>query len=121
MSKPRSKTAPKPKRLSPDALTRVAGMFSLFAEPARLAILQELQDSPLCVNDLVGRLELSQAHVSRQLQILHEGGLLDRERQGTQAFYSIADPIVFRLCEEVCGKLGRDARAEARTAAQFGA
>jgi ArsR family transcriptional regulator len=108
----------KSKKLSAAALERVAAMFALFSEPARLAILQELQQGDLCVNDLVRILGISQAHVSRQLSILHEGGLLARKRKGTQAFYSIADPIVFTLCEEVCGKLARDAKAEA--AMKFG-
>ena len=108
----------KSKKLSPAALQRVAAMFTLFSEPIRLAILQELQQGEQCVNDLVATLGISQAHVSRQLSILHDGGLLARERKGTQVFYSIADPIVFKLCEEVCGKLARDAKAEA--AVRFG-
>lgn len=108
---PKSKDAAK--KLSPEALQRVATMFSLFSEPVRLAILQELQLGERCVNDLVRLLGLSQAHVSRQLSILRDGGLLARERKGTQVFYSIADPIVFTLCEEVCGKLARDAKAGA--------
>jgi DNA-binding transcriptional ArsR family regulator len=109
----------KSKKLSTAALERVAAMFALFSEPARLAILQELQQQgELCVNDLVRLLGISQAHVSRQLSILHDGGLLARNRKGTQAIYSIADPIVFTLCEEVCGKLARDAKAEA--AVKFG-
>ena len=33
----------KSKKLSPAALQRVAAMFTLFSEPIRLAILQELQ------------------------------------------------------------------------------
>lgn len=104
---------PKNKKLSPAALKRVAAMFSLFAEPTRLAILQELQQGERCVNDLVRLLSISQAHVSRQLSILHHGGLLARERKGTQAFYSIADPIVFALCEQVCGKLAKDSKEHA--------
>lgn len=111
---PKAKT----KKLSPAALERVAAMFALFSEPVRLAILQELQQGEQSVNDLVRILGISQAHVSRQLSILHDGGLLARERKGTQVFYSIADPIVFKLCEEVCGKLARDAKAEA--AVKFG-
>lgn len=113
-----SKGKDKSKKLSPEALTRVAAMFSLFSEPVRLAILQELQQGERCVNDLVALLGLSQAHVSRQLSILHDGGLLARERKGTQVIYSIADPIVYTLCDEVCGKLSRDAKAEA--AVKFG-
>jgi DNA-binding transcriptional ArsR family regulator len=109
---------PKAKRLSPDALEKVAAMFALFSEPVRLAILQELQQRAMRVNDLVRTLGISQAHVSRQLSILHDGGLLHRERKGTQVTYSIADPLVFTLCQEVCGKLARDAKAEA--AVKFG-
>ena len=105
-------------RLSPAALDRVAAMFTLFSESARLAILQELQQGELCVNDLVRLLGISQAHVSRQLSILHDGGLLGRKRKGTQVFYFIADPIVFTLCEDVRNKLARDAKAEA--AVKFG-
>ena len=105
-------------RLSPAALERVAAMFALFSEPARLAIMQELHQGELCVNDLVRILGISQAHVSRQLSIMHDGGLLGRKRKGTQAFYFISDPIVFTLCEDVRGKLARDAKAEA--AVKFG-
>ena len=56
-------------------------------------------------------------HVSRQLSILFDGGLLTRERRGTQVFYSISDQIVFEMCELVCGKLNRDARSIAAAAA----
>jgi DNA-binding transcriptional ArsR family regulator len=105
-------------KLSPEALARVAQMFSLFSEPTRLAILQELKESEMSVNEVVATIGVSQAHVSRQLSILCEGGLLKRRRNGSQVFYSIADPIVFTLCEEVCGKLARDAKAEA--AVHFG-
>jgi DNA-binding transcriptional ArsR family regulator len=113
MSRSKPKPRPKLKRLSAAALERVAAMFALFSEPVRLGILQELQHSELCVNDLVRLLGVSQAHVSRQLSILHGGGLLTRARKGTQVCYRIADPIVFKLCEEVCGKLARDAKADA--------
>lgn len=100
-------------KLSPAALQRVAATFALFSEPIRLAILQELKEQELSVNEIVGKLAISQAHVSRQLTILSDGGLLKRERRGTQVFYSIADPIVFTLCESVCTKLAKDAKAEA--------
>jgi DNA-binding transcriptional ArsR family regulator len=100
-------------KLSPEALQRVARMFTLFSEPMRLALLQELKDGAQSVNALVEMLGVSQAHVSRQLSILCDGGLLTREKRGAQVFYSIADPIVFDLCEQVCGKIARDAKANA--------
>jgi DNA-binding transcriptional ArsR family regulator len=79
----------------------------------RLALLQELQPGAQSVNTLVAALGVSQAHVSRQLSILCEGGLLAREKRGAQVFYSISDPIVFDLCEQVCSKIARDAKAGA--------
>jgi len=100
-------------KLTPVALQRVAATFGLFSEPIRLAILQELKDQELSVNQIVSILSISQAHMSRQLTILYDGGLLKRERRGTQVFYSIGDPLVFTLCEAVCTKLARDAKAEA--------
>lgn len=106
------------KKLNRAALERVAETFSLFSEPTRLAILQELKGGRQCVGQLVEVLGVSQAHVSRQLGILHAGGLLLRERQGAQVYYSIQDPLVEILCGEVCLKLSRDAKE--RASVEFG-
>ena len=106
-------TSKNSRKLSSEALQRVARMFTLFSEPMRLSLLQELKDGPQSVNALVAALGVSQAHVSRQLGILSDGGLLAREKRGAQVFYSIADLIVFELCEQVCEKIARDAKASA--------
>lgn len=92
------------------ALERIADLFRVFAEPTRLAILQELQGGALTVGQLVERLRASQANTSKQLKTLHDAGLLERERRGTQILYSIGDPIVFSLCALACEKLNRDAQ-----------
>ncbi|MEM8954658.1 MAG: metalloregulator ArsR/SmtB family transcription factor [Verrucomicrobiota bacterium] len=94
------------------ALEHVALMFRAFAEATRLAILQELKTGPLSVNQLVTNLDTSQANISKQLRILHDAELLHREKIGTQVFYQIKDETVFQLCELVCDKLNRDARAK---------
>jgi len=89
-------------------------MFRAFAEPTRLAIIQELKDGGLTVSEIVARLTTSQANVSKQLKQLHDAGVLAREKQGTQVRYRIADPMVFELCRTVCEKLNRDAVKPAR-------
>ncbi len=93
------------------ALEKVARMFSLFSDATRLTILLELKDGPLTVGDLVKRIGGSQGNVSKQLHLLFDNGLLDREKQGTQVFYSLSDEMIFPLCRMVCEKLNRDAHS----------
>ncbi|MEY3395452.1 MAG: hypothetical protein RL346_1688 [Verrucomicrobiota bacterium] len=96
-------------KLSGKQLERVATMFRAFAEPTRLAILQELKDGELIVSEMVSRLSTSQANVSKQLKHLHDAGILSRRKDGTQVLYAISDSMVFELCRTVCEKLNRDA------------
>jgi DNA-binding transcriptional ArsR family regulator len=98
--------------LSTAQLDAVARLFRVLAEPTRLAILQELRRDPRSVNELVESLGAKQANVSKQLGILFDAGLLDRERSGNCVVYSIREPAIFELCEIVCGKLKRDAERQ---------
>jgi ArsR family transcriptional regulator len=99
------------------SLEAVARLFAVLAEPTRLAILQALKGGARGVSELVAELEVKQANVSKQLGLLYGAGLLARERDGNVVRYSIADPMIFDLCELVCGKLRRDAE---RQLAQLG-
>ena len=59
-------------KLPPDQLERVANLFRAFAEPTRLAIIQELKTGELSVSEIVDLLPTSQANVSKQLKLLYE-------------------------------------------------
>ena len=63
----------------------------------------------ITVNELVKASGMKQANVSKQLAILHDHQLVKREREGTFIRYEIADPMVFSLCQLVCGKMAKDA------------
>ncbi len=93
-------------------LQAVAKLFDLLAEPTRLDILQNLKKKPLSVGQIVDATNAKQSNISKQLGILHDTGLLKRERQGNLIFYSIADPMIFDLCALVCGKLTKDAESQ---------
>lgn len=95
------------------ALEHVANLFGVFADATRLSILLELKAGPLSVGELVKRLKLTQGNVSKQLKILSDHGLLDRQRTGSKVFYSIADEMIFPLCNQVCDKLNRDQNRDA--------
>ncbi|MGA0846226.1 MAG: ArsR/SmtB family transcription factor [Luteolibacter sp.] len=97
-------------KLDIEQLARVAELFRAFAEPTRLAILQELKQGEMMVSAIVERLTTSQANISKQLKVLHDAGVVIRRKSGTQVLYRIADPMVFELCRTVCDKLNRDAK-----------
>jgi len=99
--------------LARDQLEAVAGQFGVLAEPTRLAILQSLREGGRSVGELVVELEAKQANISKQLGVLYAAGLVGRERHGNEVHYSIRDPMIFELCELVCGKLRRDAERQA--------
>lgn len=88
--------------LSSRTLELVARRFRYLGEPFRLRILQSLQRSEKTVTELVADLEANQPNVSKHLNLLLEGGLVARRKQGTSSIYSVADPMIFTLCDLVC-------------------
>jgi ArsR family transcriptional regulator len=67
-----------------------AKLFRGFADPMRLAILNELGDGELRVTDLARRLNGSQSNISGHLQCLKGCGLVADRPEGRQVFYRIA-------------------------------
>ncbi len=98
------------KPMSRNQLEVVAALFAALSEPSRLALLQALHNGPLAVHQLMDICEMKQANVSKHLGVLHSHRLVERERKGAFITYRIADPMVFSLCELVCGKMERDAK-----------
>jgi DNA-binding transcriptional ArsR family regulator len=89
----------------------IAQRFRLLGEPMRLRILQVLEPGELPVSEIVNALNSSQPNISRHLQALLQGGLISRRREGLNIFYSIADPMVFKLCQLVCSSATEQTRA----------
>ncbi len=67
----------------------------------------QLRSAPATVGELQAELGASQQNVSKHLGILHAAGLIARAKDGNHARYSISDPSVFELCEQVCGGVRR--------------
>ena len=98
------------------AIEQVAAFFSAFAVPMRLKILNALRHGERNVGDLAATLGSGQANMSKHLRLLAEAGLIEKSTRGTSAFYRIADPRIYHLCDLVCTQVGRrlDKQAEAR-------
>jgi len=103
----------KKKLLSAGQLQAVSGLFAVLSEPSRLGLLQSLHDGPLTVTELVKATAMKQANVSKHLAVLHDHHLVKRERDGISIRYEIADPMIFSLCNLVCGKMEKDTRKAA--------
>lgn len=102
-----SHVMPKHRPLTEDALLLVAQRFAVLAEPMRLRLIQTLLAGERNVTELVGATGGTQANISRHLQTLITAHILTRRKEGLQVFYRIADPTIPRLCELVCGSLGK--------------
>ena len=68
----------------------LAEALQVLADPARLRLLSLIATCPdgeACGCDLTGLVGLSQPTVSHHLKVLHEAGLLDRERRGKWVYF----------------------------------
>lgn len=99
--------------LSDEMTASVANLFKALGEPMRLRLLQELEQGSATVGELAARMGTSQANASKHLKALDESGLVARRKEGLQVVVSVADPLVFQLCELVCGREAARARAKA--------
>ena len=101
-----TRTLPHP--LPPPLIERIAERFRVLGEPMRIRLLEALRDREATVGELQEATGASQQNVSKHLGVLLRAGIVGRRRQGNFAVYSIVDPMVFSLCEEVCGGMRRE-------------
>ena len=76
--------------LSADQAAQVAPLLKALAEPVRLRLMSLVASHPggeACVCDLNDAFDLSQPTISHHLKVLHEAGLLDREKRGVWVYY----------------------------------
>jgi len=103
-----------------EVMQQIAEYFSILSEPMRLRILNLLRDGEKCVQDLVEATETSQANVSKHLKVMLQAGILSRRSEGTSAYYSIEDDLIFELCNLVCDRLATRIEQQAHYFRNFG-
>jgi ArsR family transcriptional regulator len=80
------------KPLSADAAERIAPLLKALADPVRLRLLSLVAShagGEACVCDLNDAFDLSQPTISHHLKVLHDAGLLERERRGVWVYYRV--------------------------------
>ena len=105
--------------LPEQALQQVAAYFQALSEPTRLQLLNLLRQGELSVGELAQACSCTSANVSRHLALLAQHGLVQRQSRGNSAFYRIADPAVYQLCDLVCGNIARQIERSALERAVF--
>jgi DNA-binding transcriptional ArsR family regulator len=76
-----------------------AEFFKALAHPLRIRIIDALRAGEVGVNELSSRLGVEQTTLSQQLAILRGRNLVVGRKNGSNVFYSVRDPAVFRLLD----------------------
>jgi ArsR family transcriptional regulator len=85
-------------------------------DPKRLLVLYLLSSRPHSVNEIAATLNIPQPTVSHHLKILRERCLVKAQREGTSAFYALADTRVIQALDLLRGVLHDSVAAQARLA-----
>jgi ArsR family transcriptional regulator len=78
--------------LSIDQAERVAPLLKALADPVRLRLMSLVashEGGEACVCDLNDAFDLSQPTISHHMKVLHDAGLVDREKRGVWVFYRV--------------------------------
>ena len=73
-----------------DQASTVVPLLRALADPVRLRLMSIVlshEGGEACVCDLLPAFDLSQPTISHHLKVLHEAGLLNREKRGVWVYY----------------------------------
>jgi ArsR family transcriptional regulator len=76
--------------MSEEQAHTVAPLLKALADPVRLRLMSMVlshEGGEACVCDLTPAFDLSQPTISHHLKVLHESGLLNREKRGVWVYY----------------------------------
>jgi ArsR family transcriptional regulator len=76
--------------MTSDQAEQIAPLLKALADPVRLRLISLVAShagGEACVCDLGDEFDLSQPTISHHLKVLHEAGLLEREKRGVWVYY----------------------------------
>jgi ArsR family transcriptional regulator, arsenate/arsenite/antimonite-responsive transcriptional repressor len=93
--------------MSEAAAEGIVPLLKALADPVRLrltSLVASHEGGEACVCDLNGAFQLSQPTISHHLKILHEAGLLDREKRGVWVYYRVRAEALEDLASLIGGQ-----------------
>jgi DNA-binding transcriptional ArsR family regulator len=94
-----------------NAYRESARLLRVMAHPMRLEILDIIRRSDECVCHLSVALNKPQPHVSQQLAILRNAGLITDRKEGNLVFYGLTDGRAAVQATEILGAIAGEAAA----------
>lgn len=76
-----------------------AELCKTFADPKRLAIINELRGGEKPVGEIAQALSILPAVASRHLALLRNRGVVRPRREGTNVYYRLTDPKIVTACD----------------------
>ncbi len=101
--------------MSEEQAVQVAPLLKALADPVRLRLMSMVlshDGGEACVCDLNDAFDLSQPTISHHLKVLHEAGLLDRDKRGVWVYYR-ARPAAMSAMVNLFASVGAQPRATA--------
>ncbi len=86
--------------LTMDQAEQVAPLLKALADPVRLRLMSLVASHPggeVCACDLGGEFDLSQPTISHHLKVLHDVGLVDRDKRGVWVYYRARTDALLNL------------------------
>lgn len=74
-----------------------AELFRALANPTRIRVLEVLSEGEYSVGDVQAQIGIESSHLSQQLGVLRRASLVVARKEGSQVFYSLADPQLIEL------------------------
>ena len=71
---------------------QVAPLLKALADPVRLRLMSLVashEGGEACICDLTGAFDLSQPTISHHMKVLHDAGLVDRDKRGVWVYYQV--------------------------------
>ena len=97
--------------MTPGQADRVAVLLRALGDPVRLRLMSLVlshENAEACVCELLPAFDLSQPTISHHLKVLHETGLLDREKRGVWVYYQARPEALAALATLFTGdRVGR--------------
>ncbi len=78
--------------LTMEQAEQVAPLLKALADPVRLRLMSLIasrEGGEACICDLTDAFDLSQPTISHHMKVLHEAGLVDRDKRGVWVYYRV--------------------------------
>lgn len=89
-------------------LAAAADTFAMLASPARLHLVQLMSSGHFDVGALAAQVGLSLPTTSQHLSKLRLAGIVSARREGRHSFYTVEDPHVLSLVEQIFEHIAPD-------------